>query len=417
MLRFKPSGWQNLIAAGSLAALTLFVTACVPTGTNNTPSATTTITENTARAENVSAITPELSCSELSGMDLAAFGGQGSEVVSAKMSTHQSVPVCDIEGRLQPEITFRLLLPTETWTGRYLQLGCGGLCGAIDTRVLHADGCARLGDGEFAIAATDMGHSGRSAEFGNDPQKRIDFAYRAVHLTAQSSKAIVDRFYGRPADYAYYTGCSDGGRAGLAAAQRYPDDFDGIIAGAPVMNFQVQNTFDHTWRALSNTSDTGQPILKSDRLPVLHDAALAACDLTDGMADRIISDPRSCEFDPRTIVCESEDAEAGCLSKQEAEAAYKIYRGPRDADSGIAFSLGGPQPGSELSWEGVFVPAAGRDFLFSELIARDVLGNLAFEENPDPGFSLADFEYTLETFERIRPMHSLYGATNPDLSR
>lgn len=409
--------WKNRMATTSLSALSLLVSAC---GSGDRPAnepAMGAASEGVTITNGQIAITPDRSCAELTGMDLSAIGGDGSEVVSAKLASHQSVPVCQVEGLLQPSIKFRLLLPTETWTGRYLQLGCGGLCGMIDTRVLHADGCARLGDGEFAIAATDMGHTGRTAQFGNDPQKRIDFAYRAVHLTAESSKAVIERFYGRPADYAYYTGCSDGGRAGLAAAQRYPDDFDGIIAGAPVMNFQVQNTFDHTWRAVSNTNENGQPILTADRLPLIHDAAIAECDLIDGMADRLISDPRLCEFDPRTIVCESGDVEANCLSAQEAEAAYKIYRGPYDDAGELAFSLGGPQAGSELSWQGVFVPGGGRPFLFSELIARDVLGNLAFEVNPEPGFSIQDFEFSLDSFERIRPMHSLYGATNPDLNQ
>ena len=120
------------------------------------------------------------------------------------------------------------------------------------------------------IASTDMGHQGMGGEFGQDPQKREDFAHRGVHLTAVASKKLIRALYGRDAAHAYFTGCSDGGREALVEAQRYPGDFDGIVAGAPAMNFQVQNSLYHAWQARSNTGADGKAILAASRLPLLH---------------------------------------------------------------------------------------------------------------------------------------------------
>lgn len=123
--------------------------------------------------------------------------------------------------------------------------------------------------------------------------------------------------------------------------QRFPNDFDGVIAGAPAMSFTVQNSFYHAWQAISNTDSSGRAILVANRLPVLHRATLAACDAHDGQQDGIIGDPRQCRFDPATAACPDGRAGATCLSAQEAEAARKLYDGPRDAH-GVRLTIGGP---------------------------------------------------------------------------
>ena len=228
------------------------------------------------------------------------------------------------------------------------------------SQVDAAEGCAPLEAGGFVIASTDMGHQGMGGEFGQDPQKRVDFAHRAVHLTAVASKKLIRAFYGRDAAHAYFTGCSDGGREALIEAQRYPGDFDGIVAGAPVMNFQVQNSLYHAWQARSNTGADGKAILAASRLPLLHQAVLDQCDGLDGQVDGVIVDPRACRFDPGALLCRSGASEvaAGCLTAAEVEAVRRLYEGPRDAATGKRLTIGGPQPGSELAWAGVFVPRA-----------------------------------------------------------
>jgi feruloyl esterase len=146
-------------------------------------------------------IQPVLPCAELAQTDLTEIGGPGSRVTKAAETTSaQGIAECAVDGTLAPSIGFQLVLPTRSWTQRYLQIGCGGLCGRISMEVRAAEGCVPLEAGGFAIAATDMGHQG-SEEFGRDAQKRADFAHRAQHLTALAAKKLVARFYGRAPAY------------------------------------------------------------------------------------------------------------------------------------------------------------------------------------------------------------------------
>jgi feruloyl esterase len=360
---------------------------------------------------------PARACSDLLSVDLTDVGGAGSRITRAAEARDRGAAVCAVEGTLAPAIGFKLQLPMRGWAGRYLQVGCGGLCGQVSLRVGAADGCAALEAGGFVIAATDMGHQGMGGDFGKHPQKREDFAHRGVHLTAVASKRILRAFYGRDAERAYFTGCSDGGREALVEAQRYPADFDGIVAGAPAMNFQVQNSLYHAWQARSNTDASGKAILAAPRLPLLHEGVVEQCDGLDGQKDGLIADPRACRFDPGRLRCPSTAPDtAGCLTAAEVEATRKLYEGPRDAATGERLTVGGPQPGSELSWAGVFVPASANGPIFSEKIALDALRNLIFETNPPADFGLADVRFDRATFDRLRPLHPLYDATDPDLS-
>ena len=141
---------------------------------------------------------------------------------------------CDVRGYVQSQIKFQLKLPTKTWQGRYLQFGCGGFCGTITPTTFPA--CRTELGGDFAIASTNDGHDAAGTDAlwaGQTEQPRIDFGYRAVHVVAVAAKAIQAAYYGRAPLKSYFQGCSDGGREGLMEAQRYPDDFDGIVAGAP----------------------------------------------------------------------------------------------------------------------------------------------------------------------------------------
>ncbi|PBP66739.1 tannase/feruloyl esterase family alpha/beta hydrolase, partial [Pseudomonas syringae] len=296
--------------------------------------------DNTAR---LAVVKPVSNCAALSSVDLSDLGGQGSRVLAASESTRDGVAVCTVEARLAPQINFRLELPTGTWEQRYLQVGCGGLCGNVNSTVRAADGCISLSAGAFAVASTDMGHLAADEHFGDDPQKRADFAHRGVHLTALASKKLIAAFYGRKAQYAYFSGCSDGGREALIEAQRYPDDFDGIIAGAPALNFQVQKTLYHGWMARSNRGADGKPILLASRLPLLHKAVLEQCDLLDGQIDGLVADPRICHFDPAALQCKASADPATCLSAEEVATVRRFYEGPKDAVSGERLTLGGPQ--------------------------------------------------------------------------
>ena len=360
-------------------------------------------------------VTPVTSCASLTAM-----GGQGNTITQAVETTSNGIPVCSVTGRIAPEINFQVLLPLKSWSQRYLQVGCGGLCGRITLESGASAGCALLNDGGFVMAATDMGHSAQDESWGLDAQKRSDFAWRAQHLTAGAARALIRAFYGQDAAYSYFNGCSDGGREALMQAMRFPDDFDGIIAGAPAMLFQVQNTLFHGWQARANTDAAGKIILTSARLPVLHKAVVAACDGLDGVRDGLIAQPALCEFDPASITCADGATDpatdpAACLTPAEAEVARKFYAGPQDAGNGAFLTAGQPLYGSELNWQGVYVADTPDGAIMSPMAALPVLRYLAFAtENPD--FQLKDLQFTTATLDALRPRHGLFDATNPDLS-
>lgn len=387
--------------------------------TSNTPAvAEGAGTPTATRPTGLAIVHPVTACADLAGFDLTAIGGAGSRItIAAETSSKAGAAVCAVEGTLAPAITFAVQLPTKTWTQRYLQIGCGGLCGSIAGTVGDADGCVPLDSSGFVLAATDMGHQDQDGSFGQNPVKRADFAHRAQHLTAVAAKALIEAFYGQPQKYAYFTGCSDGGREALIEAQRYPDDFDGIIAGAGALNFMAQNAVFHAWQARANTGADGQPILLADRLPILHQAVLNACDSLDGLADGLIANPLACRFDLTTVQCPAgTDDTSACLTAAEVEVARKFYDGPRDPTTGTHLTAGGPQYGSEMAWAGVYVPQAAGGTIFSEKVSLPVLRSMAFETAPAGGFTLADMTFDLTTFDRLRARHRLFDATNPDLS-
>jgi hypothetical protein len=364
-------------------------------------------------------VKPAVRCAALADVDLQPIGGPGSSVTTVTTTTSGGVAVCSVEGTLAPEIRFQVLLPSEQWTQRYLQVGCGGLCGRITLTSGASDGCPVLNAGGFVMAATDMGHAGGLADdgrWGLDARKRTDFAHRAQHLTALAAKALIQAYYGQAPRYAYFNGCSDGGREALMEAMRHPGDFDGVIAGAPALLFQVQNTLYHAWQASSNTDADGKVILLASRLPLLHKAVLAACDGLDGAEDGLIAQPANCHFDVVSITCAAGRADtSACLTPAEAAVVRKFYEGPRDPSSGAYLTAGQPLPGSELEWAGVYVADRADGGLMSTQAALPVIRHLAFDP-PRPEATLASFPFTEATLRALQSRHGLWDATQADLS-
>jgi feruloyl esterase len=376
------------------------------------------------RLADLKPIQPVIDCSQLKTIDLAGPVGAKTRIreVSA-VPDGTPAPYCRVLGTIDPAIQFEVRLPSTNWTQRFLQTGCGGLCGNLNINVGRAEGCAPATNGEIALASTDMGHSNGPGRGNADPiwavenpQTRIDFAYRAQHLTAVAAKALIRQYYGQNPKYSYFSGCSDGGREALMEAQRYPEDFNGIAAGAPAMNFITQNTFYHGWNARVNTGADGHAILTADKLPLLHKAVLEACDELDGLKDGLISNPPACKFDPATVVCKPGQDDSTCLTAAQATAAKEIYTGAHDS-AGHKFVISGPQPGSELSWQGVYVPQAAGGAIFSAGIALGTIKYLAYPKPLASDFELKDFQFNQANFDAIKPMHRIYDATDPDLSK
>lgn len=365
----------------------------------------------------LSAVAPVMSCAALTNTDLAAIGGAGSHVTSAREITGNGAQVCQVAGVLAPKIQFQVSLPMTNWQQRFLQIGCGGLCGQIPREIGAANGCAQVNDGSFVTSSTDMGHQGSDGAFGHDQQLRADFAYRGVHLTAVATKVLIKAFYGQDARFSYFSGCSDGGREAVMEAQRYPDDFNGIIAGAPAMNFLTQNGVNHPWLAQSNTGADGKPILLENKLPLIHKAVLAQCDAMDGDKDQLISNPMACHPHLQSLLCKPGSVSSNnCLTAQELAVVEKVYRGPMDPKSGKPLLAGGPLPGSELAWAGIFVPAASSDMLFSSKIGQDANDVLFTHADTPARFDLQGLKFDAAYFAKLSKLHPFYDATNPDLS-
>jgi hypothetical protein len=361
---------------------------------------------------------PVMSCPDLAKADLTGVADKPIHITSAtEIKDAGPAPYCKVLGYVEPEVKFEVRLPLSGWTQRYLQTGCGGLCGNLGIRVNGDMGCAPSQNGELALASTDMGHSTRGGAWGANPQMRIDFAYRGVHVTSQVAKALIGMYYGQQPMYSYFAGCSDGGREALMEAQRYPQDFNGITAGAPALNFLVQNTFYHGWQARVNTDANGKVILTADKMPILHKAALESCDAVDGLKDGLIADPRACRFDPAVVQCKPGQDPATCLSPEQVEVARQIYRGAHDAN-GRQLVIGGPQVGSELAWPGVQVPREpGGVDIGSKSFAMDTLTGLVYDKPVPANYTLSDFRFDQKSFEELKPMHDVYDATDPDLGR
>jgi feruloyl esterase len=242
------------------------------------------------------------------------FGGTPAPAVAFK-----DLPAfCRVAATLKPtddsDIKIEVWLPASGWNGKFQAVGNGGWAGVISYGAL----AEALHDG-YAASSTDTGHVGGSGSFAlGHPEKLIDFGYRSEHEMTVKSKAIIAAFYGSAAKMSYWNGCSTGGRQALKEAQRFPDDYDGIIAGAPA-NPRTHLAFAALWIAQANLKDPIPPA----KYPAIHQAVINACDALDGLKDGLIADPTRCHFDPQVIACKGAD-NSECLPATQVETVKKI---------------------------------------------------------------------------------------------
>jgi feruloyl esterase len=257
-------------------------------------------------------------------------GGRGGAAPS-------NVPAfCRVAGVIAPEVKFELWLPV-LWNQKFMEVGNGGLAGTINYNAMLDP--LRRG---YASSSTDTGHTadndGHWAQ--GHMQRVIDFAHRAVHVTAQADKAIIRSFYGSGPERSYFSGCSQGGQEALTEAQRYPDDFDGIIAGDPANYWTHLYLGGHLW--ITQTMQAAY--IPATKTQLIGDAVYKACDALDGIKDGVINDPRRCHFDPSVLLCKAGDA-PDCLTAPQVESVRKIYQGARTSDGEQIFP--GILPGGE----------------------------------------------------------------------
>jgi len=306
---------------------------------------------------------------------------------------------CRVAGTIRAtadsDIRFELWLP-ENWNGKFMQTGNGGAAGSIVYDSL-VDPLLR----GYAVANTDTGHQGGGGDFAwavGNPQKLIDFQYRAVHELTVAGKALTAARYGRQAGKSYWVGCSTGGRQGLKEAQRYPEDYDGIVAGAPANNWSPLMLLSVAIQR--NMGPSGLPV---DKLGVLKEAAIAACDAQDGVADRVITNFATCNFDPKSLQCAA-GATAQCLNPTEIEAAQRIYAGVVAGNGDVV--MPGTGPASEPLWAAYASPgfAIGTSYLRSVVMS---------DKNWDP--ATLDVDRDLARAEAAD--NGAAKAMDPDLSR
>lgn len=306
---------------------------------------------------------------------------------------------CRVSGALAPSadsnILFELWLPRSGWNGHFLQVGNGGAAGSI----IYSALAAGLQKG-YAVTNTDTGHSGGVGDFAwavGHPEKLTDYAYRAVHEVTIAARELTTAFYHHSPDKSFWNGCSTGGRQGLMEAQRYPEDYDAIVAGAPANNFGPLMAL--SIQVIRNVGVPGG--LPVSKLNLLKEAAIAQCDATDGVVDRVIGEPARCRFDPGILACKGAE-EAGCLTQGQVSAARNVYAGVV-GKSGQAF-FPGTGVGSEPAW-GFY---ASPRFQIGPSFFRSV-------GTGDPNWAPANFDADRDV-PRLQTKSVDIAATSPDVS-
>lgn len=286
---------------------------------------------------------------------------------SGSAAPYKDMPsFCRVAGVIKPssdsEIKFEVWLPSANWNGKFHGIGNGGFAGSISY-----SGMASAVIRGFATASTDTGHSGGDASWAlNHPEKIVDYGYRAIHEMTEKAKAVIKEFYGNGPQRSYFASCSNGGRQALMEAQRYPNDYDGIIAGAPANAFTYILT-GFAWNMKNTLADPGSYI-SAKKLKAIEAAALAACDTRDGVKDGVLDEPTKCSFDPAVLLCKGEETD-DCLTAKQIAALKQIYAGPRDAKGKLlipGFTPGGETgAGGWTSWITGANPTGAAQYFFS----------------------------------------------------
>ncbi|HLQ78090.1 MAG TPA: tannase/feruloyl esterase family alpha/beta hydrolase, partial [Terriglobia bacterium] len=338
-------------------------------------------------------------CDLMAGLDLPNTTITLAQSVEAGKSTNLPA-YCRVTATLKPsmdsDIHIEVWMPETGWNGKYLAAGNGGWGGSIVTGDL-ATGLRR----GYATSSTDTGHTGGGAFALGHPEKVIDFGYRAIHETTLKSKAIITAFYGSGPTFSYWNSCSAGGRQGLDEAQRYPTDFDGIIAGAPAVNW-TGRAIQSIWVAQAMHNDEASYIPPT-KYPALHAAALQACDELDRVKDGVIENPRICKFDPKVLECRNGDA-ASCLTTPQVEASRKVYSAVNDPRTGREI-FPGQEPGSEANWANLGGPTPLG-------IALDEMKYVVFN---DANWDYKSFHFDRDIEKVDRADAGIINALNPNL--
>lgn len=345
-------------------------------------------------------------CAKLRTADFSLTEDAPAEITSAAPVKGSDVlpNTCVVEGVVWPNVRFRVEFPLVSWNGKMVVVGTGGQAGFITTAADYdkykMNSVPLLPKG-YAFVGHDSGHSAAGTKWGwHNPSAEIDYGFRGGHVAGLIGKAILQAFYGRRPARSYYHSCSNGGREALMMAQRYPWDYDGIVAGDPSLAYSsLFIRFYAFVELMKDRTRSGFDVLAAR---VLHKSVLDQCDALDGKKDGVLEDPRRCKVDFTRVLCKGGAAD-DCLTSRQVDIAQKIYEGPRGAD-GSQIAPSSAMPGSELTWAN----------WGASTYPAEVFRYLAFDPAPGPGWTpdparLGDYA------RRMGLMDSLFSAVNPDL--
>ena len=318
---------------------------------------------------------------------------------------------CRIAGSIKPsadsDIQFEVWLPASGWNGKFQGVGNGGFAGAISF-----GGMAAAMSGGYATASSDTGHEAGGTDAGwalKHPEKVIDFGYRAVHETADKAKALIRAFYGEAPRRSYFSSCSNGGRQALMEAQRFPADYDGIVAGAPA-NYWTHLLTAAAWDMKATLAEAGTYIPAS-KLPAIEAAAQAACDARDGVKDGVIENPARCDFDPGTLLCKGAESDA-CLTALQVSTLKKIYGGPRDSKGRSVYPGYSPGGEAESGGWGPWITGTAPEKSLMFAFGTQFFKNMVYD---DPAWDFRTFDVDRDMKKADAKMAKILNATNPDL--
>ncbi len=357
-------------------------------------------------------------CERLSKLILPQATLASAQVVEAGQLQITNVPsalaaqlpkFCRVVATLKPstdsEIKIEVWMPTSGWNGRLQGVGNGGLAGSIAYLAL----ATAVKDG-YAAASTDTGHSGTpvSGEWAlKRPEKILDFAHRAVHEMTVAAKAVIKSHYGRAQHHAYWNGCSEGGNQGLHEAQRYPQDYDGIVAGAPA-NYMTHLQTGGLWISHAIHKDPAS-FIAAGKLPAINQAVLSACDTLDGRKDGIVDDPRACTVAFSRLQCTGVETDQ-CLTAAQLDGLTKVYAGAKNPRTGKQI-FPGYSPGSELEWGSWIVGTDAPPQNRQHLIADNLFKHMVFDK-AEWDWRTFDFETDVALADQRA---SALNSINPDL--
>jgi len=351
------------------------------------------------------------SCEELSSIALPGVSVTAASKVEAGAFTPPSTasaqafrslpPFCRVAATLKPtpdsDIKMEVWLPVSGWNGKFMAVGNGAFSGAISYSAL-ATNLAR----GYAVSSTDTGHEGGSASFAlGHPEKLIDFGWRAVHEMTATAKKIVAAYYDAAARFSYWNGCSAGGRQAMKEAQRFPADFDGILAGAPGLDWTARAAQAVRVEKQLQRSEASR-LLRPQR-ELLHQAVVEACDAIDGVTDGLIADPDRCTFDPAILQCKTSDT-SSCLTPEQVETARFIYASPKNPKTGRPIT--GLARGSELGWTDAGWTASAR---------ATGLDQFRFIVFRNPKWGVPDFNFDSDIVRAEETDADIVNALDPNL--